>query len=267
MIIDIHTHVCNKETLETYKKKSKNLVSKIIALPFFENPPKVGEEIETLLEFSEKEPSIFPTGCINMKNDIEKQLEFHEKLFLEKKICAIKLFPGYQQFYPFEKEVFPIARLCEKYNKPLLFHSGDFYDPKNESFLKYSHPSHIDELAVKSPGTKIIISHFGFPYFIETANIVSKNKNVFTDISGTIDNWGISKKEVKILTKQYISDLKRVFNYYPDVKRKVMFASDYSGEKTDLNLVIPYIDVIKNLFKKREREKAFYCLAEDLFFK
>jgi len=267
MIIDTHTHVCSPKTLEDYRKKSKNMVSKIIAIPFFENPPKVGEEIENLLLFSEKEPSIFPTGCFNMENGLKSQLEFHERLFSREKICAVKLFPGYQQFYPSDDKVLFIARLCEKYNRPLIFHSGDFYDPENKSFLKYSHPAHIDELAVKSPRTKIIISHFGFPYFLETANIVSKNKNVYTDISGTIDDWEISKKEIKNLAKQYVADLKRVFNYYPDIKRKVMFATDYSGENTDLKLVIPYMKVIKKLFSKEEQKSAFCGLAEELFFR
>ena len=266
MIIDTHTHVCNSKTLEEYRKRSKNKVSKIIALPFFENPPKVGEEIETLLKFSEKEPSVFPAGCFNMENGLESQLEFHEKLFGEKKICAVKLFPGYQRFYPYEEKVLPIAKLCEKYSRPLIFHSGDFYDPENKSFLKYSHPAHIDELAVKSPGTKIIISHFGFPHFLETANIVSKNKNVYTDISGTIDDWGISKKEIKNLAKQYMADLKRVFNYYPDIKRKLMFATDYSGESTDLKLIAPYMEVIKKLLCRKDQKSAFHELAEKLFF-
>lgn len=266
MIIDIHTHACNGKILEEYRKKSKNKVSKIIAIPFFENPPKVGEEIETLLAFSEKEPSVFPTGCFNMENGLESQLEFHEKLFREKKICAVKLFPGYQNFYPSDEKVIPIAKLCAKYKKPLIFHSGDFYDPENKSFLKYSHPIHIDELAVKCPETNIIAAHFGFPYFLETANIVSKNDNVFTDVSGTIDNWGISEKEIAGITGQYISDLERTFNYYPNIRKKVMFASDFSGDETDLNLVLPYMEVIEKIFSPEEQKNAFCKLAEKLFF-
>ncbi|HRZ95492.1 MAG TPA: hypothetical protein P5262_02915 [Candidatus Moranbacteria bacterium] len=64
-----------------------------------------------------------------------------------------------------------------------------------------------------------------------------------------------------------MADLKRVFNYYPDIKRKVMFATDYSGENTDLKLVIPYMKVIKKLFSKEEQKSAFCGLAEELFFR
>lgn len=266
MIIDIHTHICDEETLESYKKKSKNLISKVIALPDIDNTLGIGKEIEELLAFSEKNPSVNPAGCVDMKKDILPQIKFHENLFSQKKICAIKLYPGYQPFYPWEEKVFPVAELCGKYKKPLIFHSGDFYDPQNKSLLKYSRSIHIDALATRFPETKIVIAHFGFPDFVDTANVVSKNKNVYTDISGTIDDWGISKKDLSNLTNQYISDLKRALNYYSNIKNKIMFGSDYSGEDTDLKLVIPYIKVMKKILNKKERENAFYKLAEKLFF-
>jgi uncharacterized protein len=265
MIIDTHTHVCDEKVWKEYRKKSKNLVSKVISLPDIENKLGIGKEISELLEFCEKFPSVIPAGCIDMEKNIPLQIKLHEKLFFSKKICAIKLYPGYQSFYPSDKKVFPVAKLCGKHKKPLIFHSGDFYDPKNSSLLKYSHPTYIDELAVSCPGTTIIIAHFGFPYFMETANIVSKNPNVYTDVSGTIDNWGISEKVIGNLTDQYIIDLKRALNYYPDIKNKVMFGSDFGGEDTDLNLVLPYIKVIKSIFNKKEQKNAFHGLAEKLF--
>ncbi len=46
-----------------------------------------------------------------------------------------------------------------------------------------------------------------------------------------------------------------------------MFATDYSGENTDLKLVIPYMKVIKKLFSKEEQKSAFCGLAEELFFR
>jgi uncharacterized protein len=266
MIIDTHTHVCDEITWKSYKERSGKLISKVIALPDIDNTLGIGKEIEELLKFSEKVPSVFPAGCLDMRKPILPQMKLHERLFAKKKIFAIKLYPGYQPFYPWEEKVFPIAELCGKYKKPLIFHSGDFYDPANKSLLKYSRSIHVDALATKFPETKIIIAHFGFPYFMETANVVSKNKNVYTDVSGTIDDWGISKKELSNLTGQYIADLKRVFNYYSDIKSKVMFGSDYSGEDTDLKLVKPYIAVIKNIFNKKEQKNAFHGLAEKLFF-
>lgn len=267
MVIDTHTHVCNKKTWETYQKKSKNAVSKVIALPMFDETVKIWPDTKELLNFSQNEPRVFSAGSIDMNGNIRKQVEFYDKLFSQNKICAIKLYPGYQHFYPSDKKVYPVAKLCQKHKKPLIFHSGDLYDIKKPVFLKYSHPIYVDELASLFPNTIIIIAHFGFPHFMETANIVSKNTNVYTDISGTIDGFGENKEELQNIINQYSADLRRVFNYYPNIKNKVMFASDYGGEETELNLVIPYINVIRKILNEEEQKNAFCKLAEKLFFK
>ena len=185
-------------------------------------------------------------------------------LFRSNKLFGIKLYPGYQYFYPSDEKVYPIAELCQKYNKPLIFHSGDVWNPEGGAILKYTHPIYIDELAVKFPKCKIIISHFGFPYHLETANIVSKNENVYTEISGTLDECD-SDEEVINMSNQYIKDLQRVFAYFPNVKEKTMFGTDYGGENTPLNLIEPYIEVVESVFSKKEQQNVFSGLAEKLF--
>jgi len=266
MIIDIHTHIYNKKNLESYKTRSKGLITKAIVLAWYHKNnygfPLVGD----LVKFTSTETGLFAVGSIDLKANLKPQLALHDKLFKANKIVGIKLYPGYQHFYPNDKKVVQIAKLCEKYNKPLVFHSGDFYDQENTALLKYSHPVHIDELASLCPNTKIVISHFGFPYQIETANIVSKNKNVFTDISGTIDGGDKTDAETNKLTKQYISDLTRIFNYYPNVKAKTMFGTDYAGEDYPLNQVLPYIEVIKKTMNKKEQENSLHRLAQYLYF-
>lgn len=225
------------------------------------------DNLENFLKFIETKNNTFPVASIDIGKNIAAQLEICAKLFAKKEIYGIKLYPGYQYFYPADDKFFSIARLCQEYGKPLIFHSGDVYDPENGALLKYSHPLHIDELAVKNPECKIIISHFGFPYFLEAANVVSKNKNVFTDISGTIDKEETnSKKDRENRIKQYASDLNRVFNYFPNIKNKVMFGTDFSGEDTPLNEVNAYLEVVKKVFAKREQENIFSKLAEKLFF-
>ena len=260
MIIDAHTHINNEKKYEEYFAKAKGKVEKLFSLFYFSN------NLAELLEFAATKDNLFIIGSIDTDGNIESQLQNCEKLFQEKKIYGIKLYPGYQYFYPSDEKIQPIAKLCQKYNKPLIFHSGDVYSPDNKAILKYSHPIHIDELAVNFPECQIVISHFGFPYFLETANVVSKNKNVYTDISGTIDETDGGKKEAKKMRDQYLNDLIRVFNYFPDIKQKIMFGTDFGGEQTPLNLVNPYIDLVNKLFAKKERESVFHALAEKIYF-
>lgn len=259
MITDIHTHIYNEKQYNEYFRKVKN-ISKILVMHWHKF------NLEKFLEFTRSKDNLFAVSAIDIDKNIKKQLDINQKLFATEKIFGIKLYPGYQYFYPSDKKIYPIAKLCEKYNKPLIFHSGDVWDPKDKSLLKYSNPIHIDELAVKFPKCKIIISHFGFPYFLETANVVSKNNNVYTDISGTIDKTE-TEKDMKNRITQYADDLKRTLNYFPDIKNKIMFGSDFSGDDTPLNLVNPYIEITKKVFSKNEQENIFYKTAEELFFK
>jgi hypothetical protein len=266
MIIDAHTHVQTKKIWLDYQKKSKNKIEKVISFAMCNTKFDDWLDVKQLLKFSESEPNIFVVGSIDMDKNISQQIKEHEILFKNKKIIGIKLYSGYQHFYPSDKSVYPIAKLCAKYNKPLIFHSGSTYPTKNNTvYLKYSQPAPIDELATLFPETKIIIAHLGFPFLLETANIVSKNHNVFADISGTIDDHD-SRADLKKLTIQYIKDLQRVFSYFPDVKSKLLFGTDYGGENTTLKQVIPYIKVTKKIFNKKERENVFNGLANKLFF-
>jgi len=255
MIIDIHTHIDKEKIYQQYLKKSKNKVAKILVMEWLKS-----KDLEGLIRFVESKKNLFVAAAINFNKDISQQLESREKLFKENKIIGIKLYPGYQHFYASDPKIYPIATLCQKYNKPLIFHTGDVWDPDNEAILKYSHPIYIDDLAVKFPKCKIILAHLGFPYHLEAANVVSKNKNVYTDISGTLDS------PRKDLLNQYIKDLTRVFAYSPIVKEKIMFGTDYSGENTPLKEIDNYIKIVKRVFSPEEQKNVFYKLAEKLFF-
>ncbi len=254
MIIDIHTHILDKKIYQDYLFKANNRIKK--ALVMADNRT----DLSDLLKFSQTEKGLYIIGAVNINKNIKNQLV----LLKNKNIFGLKLYPGYQHFYPSDKKIYPVAEFCKKYNKPLIFHSGDVWDTKGSAILKYSNSIYIDELAVKFPDCKIVIAHLGFPRLLETANVVSKNKNVYADISGTIDNCE-SSKERKDILNQYIKDLKRIFSYYPDIKEKLLFGTDYSGESTPLNEIDPYINLVKRVFTKKEQESVFYKLANNMF--
>jgi len=258
MIIDAHAHINEEGRYKTYFEKAEGKISKVVLMGWYKY------DIEEVLSFAAKKEGLYVIGSVDVGGDIKKQLERLDTLFEEKKIFGIKLCPGYQFFYPSDKKIYPIAELCQKYNKPLIFHSGDVYNPEKDAILKYAHPMHIDELAVKYRKCTIIISHFGFPYILETANIVSKNDNVYTDISGTLDACTL-QEEMEDKLNHYIQDLKRAFSYFPDVKEKTMFGTDYSGEDTPLREIEPYIKFVQNVFTKEEQENVFYKLAESVY--
>jgi predicted TIM-barrel fold metal-dependent hydrolase len=63
-----------------------------------------------------------------------------------------------------------------------MIHTGDTYAPTGK--VKYAHPLHVDEVAVDFPRVKFLICHLGNPWFRDCMEVVYKNDNVYTDISG-----------------------------------------------------------------------------------
>ncbi len=263
-MIDIHTHIFNEESYQSYKKHAGNSVEKILTIhvPFDDglHPPTLTE----LISFAQSKEDMGVIAGVDMERDIPEQLRALEPLLVDKKIVGLKLYPGYQHTPVSSATVIPVATWCAEHGVPLTIHGGDFYDPAGTALLHDAHPIHVDTLAVAVPGCKIIIAHFGFPYLLETANIVAKNKNVYVDISGTVIDCG-SQELNNALLKRYVEDLSRVFDYFPIVRSKTMFGTDYAGEKVELRLFKEYVEVAEQLFAGEERERMLRGLAKELF--
>ena len=99
-------------------------------------------------------------------------------------IKAFKLYPGYEPFYPYDKRLQVIYELAIEFDIPVMFHSGDTYTPKGK--IRFSHPLHIDDVAVDFPELKIVICHVGNPWIRDCMEVVYKNKNVYADVSGLV---------------------------------------------------------------------------------
>ncbi len=99
-------------------------------------------------------------------------------------VKGLKLYPGYEPFYPHDKRLQVVYDLAEEFDVPVMIHSGDTYSPKGK--LKYSHPLEIDEVAVDHPNVKFVICHLGNPWLTDCMEVVYKNANVYADVSGLV---------------------------------------------------------------------------------
>lgn len=99
-------------------------------------------------------------------------------------VKGLKLYPGYEPFYPHDKRVQVVYDLAEEFDVPVMIHSGDTYSPGGR--LKYSHPIEVDEVAVNHPKVKLVICHLGNPWLVDCMEVVYKNKNVYADFSGLV---------------------------------------------------------------------------------
>jgi predicted TIM-barrel fold metal-dependent hydrolase len=99
-------------------------------------------------------------------------------------LSAIKLYPGYRPFYPHDPRLAPVYEFCARRRLPILIHQGDTLDPMG--LVRFARPIEVDEVAVRYRDLKIVLCHLGNPWVEETAELVYKNENVYTDTSGLL---------------------------------------------------------------------------------
>jgi MoaA/NifB/PqqE/SkfB family radical SAM enzyme len=76
-----------------------------------------------------------------------------------------------------------------------------------------------------------------------------------------------TKEELRSLTNEYAKDLSKVIAYFPEIKKKIMFGTDYGGEETPLDEIDAYIKVVKKVFPKELHSHVFNGLAQELYLK
>jgi hypothetical protein len=268
MTIDIHTHIFSDKHYQDYLGRGGHRVDRIITIhdwDLSEREPATPPTIAELIAFDKSKPNVSVIASVDIRGDLDAQARQIDAWFRSGEIVGVKLYPGYQPLLVSDPSMDQFAELCAAYNRPLTVHSGDVYDPRGTAQLSYAHPIHIDALAVRHRKCPIVIAHFGLPYFLETANIVGKNKNVYTDFSAALTD--LPADDARALFNQFTADLTRAFAYFPEVRRKTMFGTDYAGEHTYLNQVEPYFRAADKLFSDpAERSFAMGELAEGLFF-
>jgi uncharacterized protein len=99
-------------------------------------------------------------------------------------LAALKLYPGYQKFYPSDPSLYPLYEFATRRKIPVMVHQGDTLDPKG--LVKFARPIELDEVAVSFRELNLVICHLGNPWIEETAELVYKNSNVYADTSGLL---------------------------------------------------------------------------------
>jgi len=192
MIIDCHTH------LNRYTEDQKTTLPErieVLELEMRQNRVDIALVLSSyivnasrpsaleLVEATKNLPylSVVAGVSINYKPE---DLEGLRSLLRDRHIVGLKLYPGYEPFFPFDPRLNPVYDLAEEFDVPVMIHSGDTFAPSGK--VKYAHPLHVDEVAVDRRKVNFVICHMGNPWITDTTEIVYKNPNVFADISGLV---------------------------------------------------------------------------------
>lgn len=149
----------------------------------------------------------------------------------------------------------PVYDYAESEKLPVLFHTGDTAFHNGD--LASSHPLTLDRLANHREELRIVLCHFGNPWFDDVAELIYKHPNVYTDTSGlATGEAGYADKYLDWLARKVSEAV-----YFVGNADKIMFGTDYpvTRHSDALNLVS------KLKIERRDKEKILSHNAKRVF--
>ena len=231
MIIDAHAHIwrhpidgrtATAEALQQAMAGAGVECALVIAgeIPGYDSLPST----EELINLLDSHKNLFAIAAASPSTLTPQYLKKLEQYIKEGKIKGVKLYLGYEHYYPADERLIPLYELAEQMVVPVVFHTGFFWDPDNEGLAKYANPLGIDEVAVQFPKLNIVIAHMGNPWIVDCAVVAQKNPNVYIDVSGYFTEFVAPFSEEE--RGMFIQDLKKLHGLIGPY-RKLLYGTDW----------------------------------------
>jgi hypothetical protein len=150
---------------------------------------------------------------------------------------GLKLLPHLIELPVCDKLIYPLYQEASELGIPVLFHMGTQFHTGTK--LKFCRPLDVDEVAVDFPELKLIIAHFGWPWYEEAMAVAHRNLNVYFNIAG----W--APKRIPEFVFKYMNG---------PVQDKALLGSDYPLVSRE-RIVAELADID---LKDDTREKLYY---------
>lgn len=262
MIIDCHTHINNyhNEEIESLQlcldalqlEMRRNRVDIALVLTSYKvapGRPSTHDAVRATRELR----NVYIVAGISYLHFTVEELNSLRPYLEDGSVRGLKLYPGYEPFYPSDPKLDPVYALAAEMQVPVMIHCGDTFTSKGK--LKYAHPLNVDDVAVDHPDTNFVICHLGSPWFRDCMEVVYKNSNVYTDISGLVLGNFTDRFE-SYMHKQLQEML--TYGVEPD---KVLFGTDWP-----ISSMESYLEFMEELkIPAKERQKIMYENAARLF--
>lgn len=211
MIIDSHAHISylkQKKSFPMVKNElladmRRNRIDYSIVIPDNLHNSACAD-LDTVIALTKGETRLCVIGTLKITDINKKNIAKIDALFRKKIIRGFKIFPGHDPVYPTDARWHPIYALCQKYNFPLIIHTG--INTGDTKCSKYNDPKHIVKVAELYPKLKIVIAHYFWPRLDYCFSCTAGIDTIYFDTSGLADpevvnaSGGIGKIR-EILTK------------------------------------------------------------------
>ena len=169
---------------------------------------------------------------------------------------GIKIYLGYDCYYPADPRFHPFYELAEACGKTVVFHTGDTAGGHGK--LKYAHPLNVDDAASDFPDTRFVLAHCGNPWIVDAVEVAAKNPNVTLDLSG-LASGNFEPDELYARYEAYWRHLRMWLDYLSDDSR-AMYGSDWP-----LVNIPAYIALMRRVVPERAHEAFFHDNAVRVF--
>lgn len=182
--------------------------------PYIVTAPRVNDETAA---FVATDPSKF-IGFLSVHPDDPGAIDEIERGVSNLGLRGIKLGLNYQNVHPLGDNARRIYAEAEARGLPILFHQGT--SPVRFATTDYSHPRHMDEIAIAHPDLTIVMAHIGHPFYLDCLMTARKHPHVWVDVSGAVLRaWGLYN--AMVAAQEW------------GVLDRLLFASDYPASTPD----------------------------------
>lgn len=262
MIIDVHTHLNNyhEERVVSIEACLDNLqqamqeagVDYSLVLSSYkvtEHRPPTREVVRATRDL----PNISVVAGVSITHYKERDLRELSDFLKTGEVKGLKLYPGYEPFYPYDARCQVIYDLALEYDVPVMIHTGDTYSPQGK--VRFAHPLHVDDVAVDNPGLKLVICHIGNPWIRDCMEVVYKNRNTYADVSGLV----LGNFEDKF--EKYMLQQVREMILYAGEPRYLLYGTDWP-----ICTMTSYLKFMRGLdLTDKAREMIMWKNAAELF--
>ncbi len=263
MIIDCHTHVNQYEVLERTTSLEerieileKEMISNNVDYTLILSSYKVNSERPStgdLIKATEKRENLGVVAGFTISNHTDDDLKQYREWIRDGQIKGLKLYCGYEHYYPYDERYQKVYDICVEFDIPLMVHTGDTYSENGK--LRYARPINLDDVAVDNPDLKIVMCHLGNPWLQDAQEVIYKNKNVYADISGFV--IGDFDHYFEKMMRDKVAEL---INYAGE-PRYLLYGTDWPICSMD-----SYLNFVAKLKMKKEfRDMLMYKNAQKLF--
>jgi uncharacterized protein len=267
--IDIHCHTTNRKLKdmlvedasldELMGKMYEHNVEKTVVLATYFPHKQSGVSNFRLANWIDNNPKFVMFGSLDFEHYFYQGYNELEEMADKKMMKGIKIYTGYQEIDLKSDKFSKVVDLARKYDLPMMFHCGYSY----ASMRKYGKmaittvlsPGEIAPIAKKNEDVNFILSHLGKPSFDNTREVITKNSNVYTDMSGIIDSK-YHAHEIPMCVEQ----IKQML--YEAGPKKLLFGTDFPVQTHEHS--IRFIEESMKEFSLEDKHEVYYGNAKRL---